>query len=232
MISPNRLIDTADTLLCRIGLVRPANWERVRSGAVTRLYAGRLSRGAPQFDAYLGLTPFAPSSHNIAHDITAPLPLADDSIERFQAEDVFEHLDYGAIPAVLNEIHRVLKPGGLFRFSVPDYRCDLYERRSLKNAAGELIFDPGGGGRYENGRVVDGGHLWFPTFEAVKALFDQSRFSERGSVKFLHYTAPDGRRVLEPIDYALGYVQRTPDNDARVADDPRPLSIVVDAIKL
>jgi SAM-dependent methyltransferase len=231
MISTNKIIDTADVLLCRIGLIQPAHWDQVRSRKINNLYAGRLSRGARQFSAYVGLTPFAPSTRNIGHDVTAPLPLSDGSIERYQSEDVFEHVPYEKIPFIFNEIHRVLKPGGLFRLSVPDYRCDVYEARSVRNEAGELVFDPGGGGRYEAGRVVDGGHLWFPTYELVKALFDRSHFADRGSVKFLHYTAEDGSRVMEPIDYALGYVQRTPDNDPRVAADRRPLSIVVDAIK-
>ena len=37
--------------------------------------------------------------------------------------------------------------------------------------------------------------------------------------------------VLKDIDYSICYIQRTPDNDSRVADPRRPMSIVVDAIK-
>lgn len=44
---------------------------------------------------------------------------------------MFEHIEYKALHRVFDDIHRILKPGGLFRLSVPDYRCDVYARRSL-----------------------------------------------------------------------------------------------------
>ena len=50
-------------------------------------------------------------------------------------------------------------------------------------------------------------------------------------MKFLQYNNGDGTFKLDSIDDSLGYIQRTPDHDARVADRPRPISIVVDARK-
>ena len=231
MYQVNRLIDRLDEQLCAAGVLKVASWKLVQNHAAPKLYAGRLSRGQPQFRTHIGLTPFAPSTRNIPHDVTKPLPLGDNSVDVFQAEDVFEHLRYDDVFAVIDEIHRVLRPGGLFRLSVPDYRCDVYERRSSKDEAGKIVFDPGGGGKYIDGRVEDGGHLWFPIFESVKLLFDRTAFAKSGRVEFRHYTAADGERVLRPIDYSLGYVQRTPDHDPRVTGNPRPFSIVVDAYK-
>lgn len=160
------------------------------------------------------------------------MPIPDNSIHVFQSEDVFEHVPYEDISAIIEEIHRVLKPGGLFRLSVPDYGCALMLDRSIKDTGGRPIFDPEGGGAFRDGKVVEGGHVWFPVYESVKALFDGSSFATGGEVQYLHYTMPSGQSVLDQIDYSLGFVMRTPDHDQRVMSPPRALSIVVDARKI
>lgn len=60
-----------------------------------------------------------------------------------------EHIKYTDLPDILNEIYRILKPGGLFRLSVPDYNCDILWERSEKDSNGKIRFDPGGGGSYD-----------------------------------------------------------------------------------
>jgi predicted SAM-dependent methyltransferase len=144
---------------------------------------------------------------------------------------VFEHIQYEQLSAIFDEIYRVLKNGGLFRFSVPDYKCDVYSGRSVKNEKGDIVFDPGGGGSFVNEEVRNGGHVWFPTIELVKSLFDQSNFKENGEIRYLHYYGENGEGVTQAIDYKLGYIARTPDHDQRVRYPYRPLSIVVDAYK-
>ncbi len=205
-----------------------ATWQSLTSD---KLYAGHLFPALQQFSTHIGLTISRPDHRNIAHDIRQRMPIPDGSIAIYQAEDVFEHVPYTDIAPIITDIHRVLKPGGLFRLSVPDYRCDVLRARSVFNDAGDVVFDPGGGGRFENGVVVDGGHVWFPTFETVKALFDHSPFSDAGTFDLLHFTAADGSAALKPIDYSYGFVKRTPDNDPRVANPRRAMSIVVDAWK-
>ncbi|MGD8777566.1 MAG: methyltransferase domain-containing protein [Ignavibacteria bacterium] len=129
--------------------------------------------------------------------ITKPMPLQDNCVESYQAEDVFEHIDYDKLPEVINEIYRVLKPGGYFRLSVPDYGSDVYIERSTKDEKGNVVFDPGGGGTPENS-----GHLWSPRYDSVKALFDKTKFAEKGKVRFLHYWQMDGKGVTNKIDYS------------------------------
>jgi SAM-dependent methyltransferase len=227
------LADAVDVSLCRWGVIAPASWQAVQSGRVRKLYAGRLSRSEPQFGSFLGLTPYAPSRQNICHDLESPFPLESNSVEVFQSQDVFEHIACEKLPDIINEIYRALKPGGLFRLSLPDYRADVYRDRTLKDDSGSLIFDPGGGGAFVDGRVVGGGHLWFPDHEKVQALFAVSAFSEdpQARVNYLHFNGADGRGVLQPIDYSKGYIRRTPDHDNRVAGSGQALSIVVDAVK-
>jgi SAM-dependent methyltransferase len=159
------------------------------------------------------------------------MPIDDNLIDIYQSEDVFEHLPYDSLPSIFNEIFRVLKPGGLFRLSVPDYRSPVYSQRSLRDASGAIVFDPGGGGRYVAGKVVDGGHLWFPIIETVKQLFATTAFGGGGVVRYLHYFDPAGSAMTERIDYSLGHIQRTPDHDPRTRAPRQPLSIVVDAVK-
>ena len=154
------------------------------------------------------------------------MPLTDE-IDVYQSEDVFEHLPYEAMPYVLNHIYDALKPGGSFRLSLPDYRADVYHSRCLY-ADGEIVFDPGGGGRYVDGKVVDGVHLWFPVFENLVALIEASKFE---NYEILEGYEPDGSRIMKRVDYARGYVQRTSAHDPRVRSDPRPLSLLVDFVK-
>jgi len=227
----NRMLDILEYAMCRVGIRRFATWDDALGSSPVRLYAGKLSRDAAQYATHWGITPYYASRRNIWFDVSKPYPIPDGSVDVYQSEDVFEHVEWNAIVPLFDEIHRVLKSGGLFRLSVPDYHGDICRTRTQLDANGELLFDPGGGGRLENGRVVGGGHVWFPTIERVRELFDRSRFGSDGEVHYLQYTEADGTSVMNPIDYSLGHVQRTAENDPRVADRPRPISIVVDAVK-
>jgi predicted SAM-dependent methyltransferase len=196
-----------------------------------KLYAGKLRRALPQFATHFGVTPFYASTRNIKHDLAEPFPIPDDSVDVFQSEDVFEHIEVTKMVPIFNEIHRVLRPEGLFRLSLPDYHFPLNIERSRKDSSGRIVFDPGGGGQFVDGRVIGGGHVWFPTIEIVRDLFRQSAFGAGGNVKLLQYNNGDGTFELQSIDYSLGHVQRTPDHDDRASKPPRPISIVVDAFK-
>ena len=54
------------------------------------------------------------------HDIFS-LPYADCSVIEVRADGLLEHLSFKEEPKFLNEVFRVLKPGGKFAFSVPDF---------------------------------------------------------------------------------------------------------------
>ena len=227
----NRYLDVADYFLCRYGPASFPTWEDFLASNSRKLYAGKLRRALPQFATHFGVTPFYASTRNIEHDVSKPFPIPDDSVAVFQSEDVFEHIELAKMVPIFNEIHRVLMPGGLFRLSLPDYHFDQYIQRCQRGPGGDIVFDPGGGGEFVDGRVIGGGHVWFPKIEIVRDLFSESLFGGRGAVKFLQYNNGDGTFKLDSIDYSLGYIQRTPDHDARVMDHPRPISIVVDARK-
>tara|TARA_B100001250_G_C19726900_1_gene756528 strand:- start:509 stop:1147 length:639 start_codon:yes stop_codon:yes gene_type:complete len=199
------------------------------------LYAGtydKLLRDKLCNIPFIGLQLEPSNEYNIQHNVLNKMDLYDNSVDIYQSEDVFEHIEYNELCNVINEIYRVLKPEGLFRFSIPDYRCDILYNRCIKTENNEIIFDPNGGGSYDynNNKVINGGHVWFPRYESVKSLLDKTNF-EQNKINFLHYYDENNNSVTKIIDYSKGYIHRTPDFDNRVNNPYRPMSIVVDCYK-
>lgn len=158
--------------------------------------------------------------YNIKHDLTLKHDLNDNSVDIYQSEDVFEHIEYYLLKDTINDIYRILKPGGLLRISIPDYNQKEMILRCLKNDKNELIFDPNGGGRLVNGKVVDGGHVWFPTINNVRQLIETTEFKK---INYLSYYE-NNLHCHKEIDFNLGYISRTPEFS-------RNHSIVVDLYK-
>ena len=191
------------------------------------LYAGDIPKNTDLYNNYLGLSLHQENEKHIKWDLTKlPFPFEDNSINIFQSEDVFEHINYNNLGSIIDEIYRILKPTALFRLSMPDYNCDILYKRSFYDYNGNLVYDPGGGGTFENP-----GHVWFPTYDKVKKLIDVTKFGKNGKVEYLQYYISKKKFVLSNIDYSKGYIQRTPDNDKRVQNPRRPMSIVVDLYK-
>ena len=65
-------------------------------------------------------------SADIQHDLTRPLPFPDASVDEVYSSHVLEHFTYPRpMLDVLEECHRILKPGGRFRIAVPNARLFL-----------------------------------------------------------------------------------------------------------
>jgi len=188
------------------------------------LYSGDVPQNG-FYNKFIGLSLTQANSQHIKHNVTNKLPLNDNCVDIYQSEDVFEHIELTKLPSVINEIYRVLKPTGVLRLSLPDYQCDILHNRTQKSETGDLLFDPGGGGDFVNGKVVNGGHVWFPEYNTVKELLEKTPFKD---IAFYHYYDESGKDVTHPIDYSMGHIMRTPDHDERVKDPYRPMSIVVD----
>jgi SAM-dependent methyltransferase len=198
------------------------------------LYYGDMAKQRRDYTniPFIGLSLHKENKTHIQHDVTTPLPLKDNTVDIVQSEDVMEHIEYSILKKSINEIFRVLKPGGLFRLSMPDYKCDLLYNRSEKDGNGNIIFDEGGGGSYDriNKKVIAGGHIWFPVFNSVKLLLESTNFSN-DKINYLHYYNENKKPITNKIDYSKGYISRTPDHDERVKNPFRPMSIIVDCYK-
>ena len=166
---------------------------------------------------FIGLSLTQNNMYHIKHDVTNIIPLNDNTVDIVQSEDVMEHIEYNSLENCINEIYRVLKPGGLFRLSMPDYTCDILYNRSVKDENNNIIFDKGGGGNYDkiNKKVINGGHVWFPNFDSVNRLLQKTNFLN-DKINFLHYYDIDKNPIVNKIDYSYGYISRTPDHDERV----------------
>ena len=68
---------------------------------------------------------------DINHDLSSPspLPIEESSIDCIYTSHALEHLTLSQVKHVLNESHRVLKPGGVMRIVVPDF--SLYHNNYL-----------------------------------------------------------------------------------------------------
>jgi predicted SAM-dependent methyltransferase len=205
-------------------MIEKLTWDKVKGRELIYLYAGDIIGRPVSMSHFIGLSLTKNDRYHIIHDVRDTIPLPDNSVTFYQSEDVFEHIPYDSVPKIFEEIYRVLKEKCYFRLSMPDYRCDFLLNRSTKDKLGSIIFDSGGGGSPKNP-----GHIWFPNYEKVVWLFENSKF--RNSYKVLHGYLPDGTPIMEEIDYNIGYILRTPDHDKRVQSPRRPMSIVVDAIK-
>ena len=82
--------------------------------------------------------------------------------------------------------------------------------------------------------VLNGNNHNFATFENIKER--DNLYFYAGDLEYHNRTSPLERFnkttfVLKEIDYQKGCISRTPDNDERVMNPRRPLSIVLDAYK-
>ena len=209
-------------------------FEDIINNAEIFLYCGDMPKQRPNYTniPFIGLSLRQDNKTHIQHNITTPIPLNDNTVDIVQSEDVMEHIEYNMLKNSIDDIFRILKPGGLFRLSMPDYNCDVLYNRSEKDSNGNIIFDKGGGGRYDrtNKKVIKGGHVWFQVFNSVKSLLESTNFSNN-KINYLHYYDENNNSITNKIDYRKGYISRTPDHDNRVKNPYRPMSIVVDCYK-
>lgn len=90
-------------------------------------------------DAWINLDGAPGDSAIRRHDITLGLPFDDASIDACYASHVLEHLTRAQAGALVGEMHRVLRPGGIARIVVPDLEAivRLYQQLLGQLASGD-----------------------------------------------------------------------------------------------
>jgi predicted SAM-dependent methyltransferase len=147
-----------------------------------------------RYSKYVSVDLVSGEGWRIAHNICEPIPLPDESVDQFHSEDLLHLLKQDDFETVIAECHRLLKPGCRFRFSVPDYK------------------NPKDRDRVQNGRDPNYPlHLTFTTKPLLEEMLARSPFAQ---YEFYHYWDGDSF-IQNPIDYNLGWINRTPDNDSR-----------------
>jgi len=204
------------------------------------LYFGSLGRHERQFQVpnFIGLALEPAHDREIKHNLTDPLPYPDASIAKIQAQDVLEHLPFEKVAAVLDEIYRVLQPGGTFRLSVPDYRSPIQKRRSIYDARGRVIGDlMMGATSYLDQATGDArvrfssdgeAHLWFPRYELITHLVLKSEL-RKSRIHFYQGFIDDHTYLCEPVPDSEMFVQRAAPHDRRAGG--APTSIIADFVK-
>ena len=204
------------------------------------LYFGSLGPHERQFQVpnFIGLALEPAHEREIRHNLTDPLPYPDNSIAKIQAQDVMEHLAFEKVPAVLDEIYRVLKPGAIFRLSVPDYRSPIQKRRSIYDARGRVIGDLlMGATSYLDQATGDArvrfsedgeAHVWFPRYELVTHLILKSEL-RKAQIHFYQGFLDDHTYLCEPVPENEMFVQRAAPHDRRAGG--APTSIIADFVK-
>jgi len=207
----------------------------------TYLYFGNLGPFEKQYQIphFIGLALQPNHKREMRHNALDPLPFETASIAKIQSQDVFEHLPFDKVPAVLDEIHRVLAVGGVFRLSLPDYRSPPLKKRTIYDSGGRPVGDlmMGACAKYDRQTAsakiefADDGdsHLWFPRYESVLELIVKSTIRQCASIRFYQYFSDDDNYVCEPIPENEMFVMRSVPHDNRA--DGKPISIVVDFVK-
>jgi len=204
------------------------------------LYFGSLGLHERQYQIanFIGLALQPAHDREIQHNFTDPLPFADGSIAKIQAQDVLEHVAFEKVPAILDEIYRVLRPGGIFRLSVPDYRSPVLKRRSIYDARGRVIGDllmgatsyldqTTGDARVRFSEDGDA-HLWFPRYELITHLVLKSEI-RKAAIHFYQAFLDDHSYLCEPVPENEMFVQRAAPHDRRAGG--APISIIADFVK-
>jgi SAM-dependent methyltransferase len=204
------------------------------------LYFGSLGPHERQFQIpnFTGLALEPAHDREMKHDLAAALPYPGSSIAKIQAQDVLEHLAFDKVPFVLDEIYRVLKPGGIFRLSVPDYRSPVLKRRSIYDARGRVIgdllmgaasyLDPATGEARVRFSEDGGAHLWFPRYELITHLVLKSEL-RKAQIHFYQGFLDDHTYLCEPVPENEMFVQRAAPHDGRAGG--APISIIADFVK-
>lgn len=84
-----------------------------------------LGCGTKKLEGWINIDSVPECRPDVVHDITKPLPYADQSAEELLGEDLLEHFDKYIRYLVFYEWTRVLKVGGKITLQVPDFKTIL-----------------------------------------------------------------------------------------------------------
>ena len=78
-----------------------------------------LGSGFRNIPGYINIDNRESTPADLVYDITTGLPYDDNSVDEVRAYDILEHIPIGQTVPLVEEIYRVLKPGGKFEHFTP-----------------------------------------------------------------------------------------------------------------
>ena len=78
-----------------------------------------LGCGLRKLEGFINIDNRSEVSPDLLCDITEGLPYPDNSVDRVRAHDILEHVALGKTVPLIEEIYRVLRPGGVFEHYTP-----------------------------------------------------------------------------------------------------------------
>jgi predicted SAM-dependent methyltransferase len=100
---------------------------KLNLGCAARPLLGYINVDMDTIEELKGRYPFQkfPDGIEIFNYDILNLPFPDESVVEIRADSLIEHLSFIEEPKFFNEVKRLLKPGGVFRFSTPDFEETL-----------------------------------------------------------------------------------------------------------
>jgi SAM-dependent methyltransferase len=167
-------------------------------------------------------------------DVVRGLPFGTGSVDCVYSSHVLEHLSFEDCLVALLEVHRVLRPGGVFRSVLPDLECEV--RRYLESAEedrasafmrstlmGTERRDRGIGGVLRAG-LGNSKHLWMWDYRSLASRLRQAGFVDVRPAAFGDSAVAAFAEVEDPERWsdALGIECRKPIDAGEPVPPRRP----------
>ena len=96
---------------------------RLNLGCASRLLSGYINVDLDSIEEIKNRYPNieVDDNHKFLQANILELPFEDGTVDEVRADAFLEHLSFKEEPIMFREVYRVLKPGGVFKFSVPDF---------------------------------------------------------------------------------------------------------------
>ena len=117
------------------GLCAPTQWRNFDASPTLRL------QRLPAIGKFVPAGEFGRFPSNVEYgDITAGLPIADDSVELMYCSHILEHITLDELRQALQNCYRYLQPGGIFRMVLPDLEILVQQYLNSTDPDAALVF--------------------------------------------------------------------------------------------
>ena len=199
------------------GLDGPASWMNVDASPTVRLQ--RMPVMGTVFQRWIAPR-FSPRI--VYGDVVRGLPLATGSVDVAYSSHMLEHLAFDDLRTALREVHRLLRPGGVFRSVMPDLEAEVaaYVASTADDRASEFLRStllgmasrPRGLLGHLRAAVGNSQHLWLWDYRSIATRLAEAGFTDIRRASFNDSTEPSFAEVEHPErwDGCLGFECRKP----------------------